>query len=111
MQLVDTSKDTIKTIAGQGKAGFADGSGREAALSEPGGLARGPNDTVFVADTNNHLIRIFDAARGSLETLELLGVPPPRKAGRVADEITGQAVPPGALFVSVDPTKVSKCFI
>lgn len=57
MQVLDPKSDTIRTLAGSGKPGLADGSGTTAQLSEPGGLCLGPAGTVLVADTNNSLIR------------------------------------------------------
>lgn len=57
MQVLDPAKDTIRTVAGAGVAGFADGVGLKAKLSEPAGLCEGPGDTVYVADTNNSSIR------------------------------------------------------
>ena len=106
LQLLNTSRNSVKTLVGSGKAGFADGSSLEAGLSEPGGLARGPNGTVFVADTNNHLVRVLEVDQRSLRTLQLQGVPPPRKAGGVPADSQTKAVPPGAVLVSLDPIKV-----
>lgn len=68
--------NSITTLAGAGVAGYADGAGSRAKLSEPGGLARGPNGSIIVADTNNNLIRVIDD--GKVTTRELTGVPPPR---------------------------------
>lgn len=106
MQLLNTSRSSIKTLVGSGRAGFADGSGLEAQLSEPGGLARGPNGTAFVADTNNHLVRVLEPDQKKLRTLQLRGVPAPRKAAGVPADGQRQAVPPGAVLVSLDPIKV-----
>jgi hypothetical protein len=57
LQVLDPASNTIKSVAGAGVAGFADGAGAAAKLSEPGGLCAGPTGTVFVADTNNSAIR------------------------------------------------------
>jgi DNA-binding CsgD family transcriptional regulator/sugar lactone lactonase YvrE len=50
---------TITTVAGTGEDGYAgDGrAGREANLNLPTGLAIGFNDTLFIADTGNNVIR------------------------------------------------------
>ena len=56
-QVLDPSTNTIRTLSGSGKPGYKDGTGTEVQFSEPGGLALGPGDSVFVADTNNSLIR------------------------------------------------------
>ena len=55
--MLDPATNTIRSFAGKGKAGFQDGVGTEVQLAEPGGLALGPGNTVFIADTNNSLIR------------------------------------------------------
>lgn len=104
--MVNTSRKTIKTLAGRGNAGFADGAGAEASLSEPSGLARGLDDTVFVADTNNHLVRVLEPSQGKLRTLQLQGVPPPRKAAGTSPDTLSQSVPPGAVLVRLDPITV-----
>ena len=56
-QVLDARSDTVRTVAGSGAPGLADGVGTAAQLSEPGGLCLGPDRTVLVADTNNSLIR------------------------------------------------------
>lgn len=57
MQLLNPTTDSIRTVAGSGSAGFSDGDGGSSRLSEPGGLAQGADGVVYVADTNNSLIR------------------------------------------------------
>ena len=50
------------TLAGwSGQSGLVDGSFEHAQFSEPGGLCLDPTGkTLFVADTNNHVIRVLD---------------------------------------------------
>jgi len=49
------------TLAGTGDTGLIDGPFEHAQFSEPGGLCVGPEGTtLFIADTNNHAIRILD---------------------------------------------------
>lgn len=55
--MLDPVSNSIRTVAGTGSAGFADGAGGSAKLSEPGGLCEGPDGTIYVADTNNSAIR------------------------------------------------------
>ncbi|PNW74118.1 hypothetical protein CHLRE_13g586050v5 [Chlamydomonas reinhardtii] len=78
IKALNPNTNEITTLAGGGAAGFRDGVGREAAFSEPAGLARGPGGTVLVADTNNAAIRVLDPATKKVTTLALTGVPPPR---------------------------------
>ncbi|MDQ3701303.1 MAG: hypothetical protein M3442_10320, partial [Chloroflexota bacterium] len=57
---LDLQTREVRTLIGAGApGGFADGPGPSARFSEPGGLAiaRG---TLFVADTNNHRLRVVD---------------------------------------------------
>jgi hypothetical protein len=56
-QVLDPATEGIRGVAGSGQAGFADGAGGVGRLSEPGGLAAGPRGTLYVADTNNSVIR------------------------------------------------------
>ncbi|KAI3423812.1 hypothetical protein D9Q98_009648 [Chlorella vulgaris] len=99
---LDPATNTIRTLAGSGTAGYRDGSGTTAQLSEPAGLAAGPGGTIIVCDTNNSRIRVWDPATQRLSTLELQGVPPPRRSpdGPPAGA-AGAAVepPPGAALV------------
>ena len=64
-----------RTVLGDGVAGHRDGEGSEARFSEPSGVAvaRG---RLYVADTNNHAIRVADLATGRVVTLDLLGLAP-----------------------------------
>ena len=69
------STQQVTTRAGTGKPGFKDGVGAKAQLYEPGGLSV-IGDKLYIADTNNHAIRILDRATGSLQTLRLFEVVP-----------------------------------
>lgn len=70
---VDPTTGTVRTVAGFAEAGMADGRGRDARFYEPGGLSVVGNQ-IFVADTNNHAIRVLDRATGATHTLDLSGV-------------------------------------
>ncbi|KAK4748788.1 hypothetical protein SAY87_015374 [Trapa incisa] len=76
---LDPANKRITTIAGTGKAGFRDGTPLSAQLSEPAGIVEGENGKLYIADTNNSVIRYLDLnMEGSeLLTLELKGVKPP----------------------------------
>ena len=58
------------TLAGTGSAGYDDGLAGEAAFSEPGGLSIA-GGKMYVADTNNHAIRVADMATWEVKTLDL----------------------------------------
>ncbi|WOH14265.1 hypothetical protein DCAR_0933784 [Daucus carota subsp. sativus] len=81
---IDPDTKRVSTLAGLGKAGFKDGAALEAQLSEPSGIAEASNGRLYIADTNNSLIRYLDLSKQEAEisTLELKGVVPPRTVSR-----------------------------
>ncbi|XP_034222109.1 protein SUPPRESSOR OF QUENCHING 1, chloroplastic isoform X2 [Prunus dulcis] len=76
---LDPANKRVSTVAGIGKSGFKDGTSLEAQLSEPSGIVEAKNGRIFIADTNNSLIRYLDLNKEEVElhTLELKGVQPP----------------------------------
>ena len=58
----------VKTFAGTGRAGLADGPASRAQFSEPGGLSLA-DGVLYVADTNNHAVRRIDTVTGEVGTL------------------------------------------
>ncbi|GKV01403.1 hypothetical protein SLEP1_g13958 [Rubroshorea leprosula] len=79
---LDPASKKVSTVAGTGKAGFKDGIPLAAQLSEPAGISLAENGRLFIADTNNSVIRYLDLNKEEAElfTLELKGVQPPRKS-------------------------------
>ncbi|KAK0601024.1 hypothetical protein LWI29_020682 [Acer saccharum] len=75
----DPANNRVTTLAGTGKAGFKDGTALAAQLSEPSGIIEAENGKLFIADTNNSVIRYLDlnSKKAELLTLELRGVQPP----------------------------------
>jgi thiol-disulfide isomerase/thioredoxin len=63
----------IRTFGGGGGRGAGDGDHQQAQFNEPGGVTS-TSKALFVADTNNHLIRRIDLASGQVSTLELKGL-------------------------------------
>ena len=61
------------TVAGVGKPGHMDGPFAQARFSEPSGLSIA-NGMMYIADTNNHAIRVADMETGEVATLELTGL-------------------------------------
>jgi DNA-binding beta-propeller fold protein YncE len=61
---------TSETFLGTGQAGTQDGEGAQAAFNEPGGLSIA-GGKLYIADTNNHLIRVADLATRRVETLRI----------------------------------------
>ena len=64
---------SVFTVLGTGQAGCQDGPGKEAAFSEPCGLSFA-NGLLYIADTNNHLIRVADLENDEVRTLEITGI-------------------------------------
>lgn len=64
----------VETFLGSGEAGLRDGSAAEARFWEPGGLSVA-NGRLYIADTNNHALRVADLATGEVTTLTLSGLP------------------------------------
>jgi len=69
IKTLDPASGEVRTLLG-GPAGLADGSFSAARLYEPEGLAIS-GDTLFIADTNNHQIRVADLSRHTVTTLHL----------------------------------------
>ena len=65
---------TASTYVGSGKPGGRDGKASE--LYEPGGLSLA-GGKLYIADTNNHAIRVADLATGEVTTLSLRGLAAP----------------------------------
>ncbi|MEC9287408.1 MAG: alkyl hydroperoxide reductase, partial [Chloroflexota bacterium] len=61
------------TMLGTGEAGHRDGPGDQALFSEPSGLSIAAGK-MYIADTNNHAIRVADLESGEVSTLELSGI-------------------------------------
>jgi sugar lactone lactonase YvrE len=59
---------SVTTIAGSGRQGSADGKGTAASFFFPGGIAMGPGGALYVADTQNSLVRRI-APDGTVSTL------------------------------------------
>jgi len=61
------------TVAGTGSPGHVDGPFAQARFSEPCGLSIA-NGKMYIADTNNHTIRVADLETSEVATLELEGL-------------------------------------
>lgn len=86
---------TVKTFVGAATPGSSD---EPARFYQPGGLSVS-KETLYVADTNNHLIRLVNLGNGAVNTLEIEGLSPPPKR-KVAPSF------PNALAIEVPSTKV-----
>jgi DNA-binding beta-propeller fold protein YncE len=68
VRIVDPNTTAVRTLVGTGEAGFADGPATTASLNEPGGISIGSN-IIFVADTNNNVIRRYELESATVSTL------------------------------------------
>lgn len=59
---------TVRRVIGSGEEGLADGPAEAARLYQPQGVAL-DGDTLYVADTENHALRVVDLATGNVATL------------------------------------------
>ncbi len=69
VKVCDPSAEKVKTFAGDGKPGSTDDPPR---FYQPGGLSVAA-DSLYVADTNNHKIRVIDIKSGAVRTLQIVG--------------------------------------
>lgn len=70
LRRLDPAARTVSTLAGTGEPGRDDGELAKARFYEPGGLSAA-GGVLYVADTNNHAIRVVDEAAGSVRTLDI----------------------------------------
>jgi thiol-disulfide isomerase/thioredoxin len=111
---LDPKTRTVKTFLGTGKPGQSDGD--VPSFYEPGGLSIA-NETLYIADTNNHAVRTVDLKTKKTSTLNIRGLQPPllsalpeaaaTEGGPNAEEIklasqTVRAEARGALIVQVE---------
>lgn len=66
----DLNSKNLISLAGTGKPELKDGEFTKASFNEPSGLVY-LNQKLYVADTNNHTIRVLDLKTQKVETLEI----------------------------------------
>ncbi|MBK7599516.1 MAG: redoxin domain-containing protein [Acidobacteria bacterium] len=69
---LEITKRESRTFAGSRERGTRDGDLKQAQFNEPGGISA-TSKSLFIADTNNHLIRRLDFDGGKVSTVELKG--------------------------------------
>lgn len=98
IKVVDPKTRSTKTLAGNGKPGRSDS---PAQFDEPAGLSVAGRK-LYVADTNNHLIRVIDLDQGNkVSTLEIKGLEPPKLAPPKSDGVLA-----GARQIELPPARV-----
>lgn len=63
-----TPQGEVSTLAGNGEMGYDDAKGTQARFNEPMGLALGPDNVLYVADSQNHVIRKIILENGEVTT-------------------------------------------
>lgn len=104
IKTLDPFTAQVKTLAGTGQAGHRDGPFDQAMFYGPEGLSA-RDGLLYVADTNNHEIRVLDLAEKSVHTLKLrsLVAVPPAGAFRMMDQTTEPVtVRPGQVEITLD---------
>jgi sugar lactone lactonase YvrE/thiol-disulfide isomerase/thioredoxin len=108
LKVLDPRTRRVSTFAGTGKAGQADGARPQ--FYEPGGLshARGK---LYVADTNNHALRVVDLSTKRTTTLRMQGLRPPasndaEESGEAAPNAEQLKLPPQRLAAGADAALV-----
>ncbi len=105
IKLVDPVRRTATTLIGNGMRGFKDGSFSEAEFNEPSGLVMIGN-RLYIADCNNHQIRVADLHTRTVSTLRFSDLAP--VAERTMDTFAGREIKlqpnkvrPGAARISI----------
>jgi thiol-disulfide isomerase/thioredoxin len=104
IKTLDPRTGGVKTFAGTGRAGQEDG--ERASFYEPGGLsiARGK---LYVADTNNHAVRVVDLATMRTTTLAIRGLRAPASPEDAAARADANAPGPNAEVIKLPAQKLA----
>jgi DNA-binding beta-propeller fold protein YncE len=79
IKVVDPVENTSRTFSGTGAEGMDNGELTNATFNEPGGISYA-NGKLYVADTDNDLVRVITLKTGEVSTLQLKGIEKLRKA-------------------------------
>jgi len=94
---LDPGKRTVRTLLGNGKPGQKDGG--SGTFFEPAGLSIA-NGKLYVADANNHAIRVVDLSTKETTTLRIEGLQPP---GATTNSDASDSWAPNADEIKVAP--------
>jgi thiol-disulfide isomerase/thioredoxin len=96
---LDPKAEKVTSLFGTGKPGQSDGPAPS--FYEPGGLTLA-NGHLYIADTNNHAIRVVDLKTKRASTLRINGLTPPVKNVQTMETAAG----PNAEEIKVAPQKL-----
>jgi sugar lactone lactonase YvrE len=94
---IDRGAQTFHRVAGTGQAGYGGDGGpaRDATLAGPKGLAIGSDHSLYVADTENHVVRRIDLGTGIIRTVLGTGT---RGDGPESDPLACKLARPHGVF-------------
>jgi DNA-binding beta-propeller fold protein YncE len=86
---IDLATGLIDTVAGTGEAGAGGdgGAATSAELNDPRDIEIGPDGRLYVADTENHRIRVIDLTTGVIDTFAGTGQPGTAAQGLPKEEV------------------------
>lgn len=94
IKIIDPATRTSTTLSGSSaEHALVDGDLETARFYEPGGLDYA-DDKLYVADTNNHAIRVIDLATGMVSTVEF-------------PDLTALLIPAGSTATALDPVEIT----
>lgn len=100
---LDPEARTVKSFLGTGKPGQADGSAPS--FYEPGGLTVALGK-LYVADTNNHAVRVVDLKTRQTTTLAIKGLQPPAAVASTTAADTSDAASPNSEEIRLAPQRL-----
>ena len=103
---LDPRSKKIETLIGTGARGYADGPAKSAKLNEPNGLAFA-EDRMYITDTNNHAIRVFDMGSDLVSTVNIVEK---AQAGVKDEEFPGEIFKLPGKEISPETKKISVAF-
>jgi streptogramin lyase len=97
----DLKAGVLHHVAGSGAKGFTGNGGpaRQATLSGPKGISLAPNGNVYLADTENHAVRMIDVKQGTLELVVGTGE---KGSGPDGDPLKCKLARPHGVYVDAD---------
>jgi streptogramin lyase len=98
---LDLANGVVHHVAGTGQKGFGGNGGpaKEATLNGPKGISVAPDGNVYIADTENHAVRMIDTKTGHIELIAGTGT---RGDGPEGDPLKCQLARPHGVFVDRD---------
>ncbi len=99
IKLLDAGERSVKTLLGNGTKGQQDG--QVPTFYEPGGISVF-NNSLYIADTNNHAIRLANLENGNVQTLEIKGLTAP-KASLKSSLFENTEISPNLVEINLPP--------